>query len=377
MIDAGGPTDEGGLAGVSCVGPAYCVAVGVHEQSQTPVVERWTGSALSIMPSPDPTPPRAGGASLSGVSCPSTTTCIAVGVKNVANYAMSTLVEQFDGATWSVVGSPTPAPTTDVLSAVTCLTATNCLAVGHYDTLPTNPLDDASLIERWNGTRWSRMAAPRQTYYPRLDGVTCATASRCFAVGNQLDTDFNQSLLIDQWNGGQWSSVNAKSPSTTGLSVLYGAICASATRCYAFGSYRRADNRQVPLVETWDGRSWAIMPSPSASFGRLVGGSCPTASTCFAVGYSFPDNISQAPLIYHYGVLGLPERAVFDLLLGFAITEDGALHAEKYYRTVSEEFAASRPAFRWRHLVALARVTASEFGFPAGGVGDACKLLKV
>ena len=33
----------------------------------------------------------------------------------------------------------------------------------------------------------------------------------------------------------------------------------------------------------------------------------------------------------------------------YAISEDGALHAEKYYRTVTEEFAAARPAFRWRH----------------------------
>ena len=57
--------------------------------------------------------------------------------------------------------------------------------------------------------------------------------------------------------------------------------------------------------------------------------------------------------------------------------EDGALHAEKYYRTVTEEFAASRPAFRWRQLVALARVTTSEYGFPAPGYAEACRLLGV
>jgi hypothetical protein len=68
---------------------------------------------------------------------------------------------------------------------------------------------------------------------------------------------------------------------------------------------------------------------------------------------------------------------VFDLLLRYAVSEDGALHAEKYYRTVTEEFAAMRPAFRWRELVALARVTASESGFPAAGYAEACRLLKV
>jgi hypothetical protein len=81
-------------------------------------------------------------------------------------------------------------------------------------------------------------------------------------------------------------------------------------------------------------------------------------------------------LIQRYGDLGHPPRPVFDLLLRYAVSEDGALHAEKFYRTVSEEFAGTRPAFRWRHLVALARVTASEFGRPAPGMAEARQLLK-
>ena len=63
-------------------------------------------------------------------------------------------------------------------------------------------------------------------------------------------------------------------------------------------------------------------------------------------------------------------------MLRFAISEDGALHAEKYYRTVTEEFAQTRPAFRWRQLVALARVTASEYGRPAPGMAQAREVLK-
>ncbi len=82
-------------------------------------------------------------------------------------------------------------------------------------------------------------------------------------------------------------------------------------------------------------------------------------------------------IIQHYGELGHAPRPVFDLLLRYAISEDGALHAEKFYRTVSEEFAAARPAFRWRHVTALARVTASEFGRPAAGMAEARSLLKI
>ncbi len=89
------------------------------------------------------------------------------------------------------------------------------------------------------------------------------------------------------------------------------------------------------------------------------------------------DQARACALVYRYGSEGRSARPVFDLLLRYAVSEDGALHAEKYYRTVSEEFAATRPAFRWRQLAALARVTASEYGRPAPGYADACRLLKI
>src|SRR5262249_52222159 len=78
-----------------------------------------------------------------------------------------------------------------------------------------------------------------------------------------------------------------------------------------------------------------------------------------------------------YGQQAREPGRIFDLLRRYAITEDGALHAEKFYRTVCEEFATTRDAFRWRHVVALARVTASECGRPAAGIAEAHELLKV
>ncbi|HUR47742.1 MAG TPA: hypothetical protein VMZ27_17795 [Candidatus Saccharimonadales bacterium] len=84
-----------------------------------------------------------------------------------------------------------------------------------------------------------------------------------------------------------------------------------------------------------------------------------------------------AAIIHRYGELGHAPRPVFDLMLRYAVSEDGALHAEKYYRTVSEEFAVTRPVFRWRQLIALSRVTASEYGRPAAGVAEARAALKV
>ena len=89
--------------------------------------------------------------------------------------------------------------------------------------------------------------------------------------------------------------------------------------------------------------------------------------------------------IYRYGKLGHPAGPVFDLMLRYAVSEDGRLHGEKYYITVREEFATTRPTFRWNHLVGLARATASGFGytvndkpgFRAPGYEEACRLLNV
>jgi hypothetical protein len=81
--------------------------------------------------------------------------------------------------------------------------------------------------------------------------------------------------------------------------------------------------------------------------------------------------------VHRYGEQGHDPAALRQLLLRYAVSEDGALHAEKYYRTTTEEFERTRKPFRWRQLIALARVTASECGYPAPGYEQSCKLLKL
>src|SRR5262245_16144924 len=76
-----------------------------------------------------------------------------------------------------------------------------------------------------------------------------------------------------------------------------------------------------------------------------------------------------------YGELGHDPKAIFAKLRQYSISEDGALHAEKYFQTASEEYGRSRPKFRWLHVISLARVTASAGGQPAPGVAEARKLL--
>ncbi|MEX2138737.1 MAG: hypothetical protein WD894_05710 [Pirellulales bacterium] len=97
------------------------------------------------------------------------------------------------------------------------------------------------------------------------------------------------------------------------------------------------------------------------------------------------DQGRAAAAIAIYGERGHPVEAVYDRMLKYTISEDGRLHGEKYFHTVQEEFRATRPAFRWRQVVGLARVTASAYGYDredkqggrAAGYDEACRLLKV
>jgi hypothetical protein len=89
------------------------------------------------------------------------------------------------------------------------------------------------------------------------------------------------------------------------------------------------------------------------------------------------DQAQACALMHTYGAGDHEVRPALNLMLGHATSEDGALHAEKYYLTTTKDFADTRPAFRWRHLVGLARVTASEYGQRSAGYDEACELLKI
>ncbi len=89
------------------------------------------------------------------------------------------------------------------------------------------------------------------------------------------------------------------------------------------------------------------------------------------------DQALAGAAVERYHELGGRSKPVFDLMLRFATSEDGALHAEKFFRTVTEEFATTRQSLRWRQLVGLARVSASEFGNKSPGYREACDLLNI
>jgi hypothetical protein len=290
------PSPGGALVGVSCAGPNYCVAVGSHVSSTlstVALVEKWDGSHWTIVPSPNPA--GVGGpyteAALDGVWCASATSCIAVGFYD-NGAGRQTLTERWDGTTWTIVSSPNPTGANE-LSALSCLSTTNCFAVGYTQTSVYT-----TLVEHWNGTTWTitPSANPAPANLNTLSGVSCPSVQNCFAVGTYSVFDGGSHTLIEHWNGTTWAVIPSHTPAGALQSELRSVSCISPTSCVAVGSFVTNSNAplQQPLVQQGNASSWNVVPSAkpsSATASFLSGSSCAGPTTCVAVGSFIRDGI--------------------------------------------------------------------------------------
>jgi IPT/TIG domain len=245
------PSPPGGeLLGVSCTSPSFCMAVSINGSGA--LAEKWNGTAWSLVPIPDTDASgfQVGPESLNGVSCTSASFCMAVGQSIVQN--SQTITVRWNGTAWSIVPSPnvtapnsagTLAPTANALSAVSCTSASACTAVGGAG--GSFPTFAASLVERWNGATWSIEPSPNvgttdEGGSNELLGVSCTSAATCSAVGSALVTDsvlrgpWDYQTVVEQWNGTAWSVVPSQNPSPTS-NGLSGVSCTSASTCTAVG----------------------------------------------------------------------------------------------------------------------------------------------
>ena len=234
-----------------------------------PLIERWNGRNWSVVANPYHLPDT----SLSGVSCPNATFCIAVG------RGAGALIERWNGRSWSVAASQI-APG-DGLSAVSCVTPKDCTAVGADRTVGT-------LVERWNGTRWSVVATPAQPYGGQLFGVACTSASGCIAVGSWFVAAGGYATgggLVERWDGVRWSVID------TPRSGFGSVSCASASSCIAIGSFGPTQIMQ------WDGTHWSTVVGSGLARATLSGVVCASTTDCFAVGAANPAGGPSKPLV--------------------------------------------------------------------------------
>ncbi|HZO80004.1 MAG TPA: hypothetical protein VFB39_18360 [Solirubrobacteraceae bacterium] len=269
-----------------------------------------------------PYPPIAGPAtSLLGIDCVSGSDCWAVGLVVNGTGARVNQAMRWNGKRWRLVSTPDPGGKSNAdeqqLNGVSCLSASDCWAVGVY----TNSSSMARLNEalHWNGKKWKLISTPnpggtRNGRQHLLSGVSCVTRSDCWAVGAIAPSalvagtsravppgrpTFNQVL---HWNGKRWSSVAIHDPAgKTGFVIngLQGVTCVRATDCWAVGLYRPSGSRFLNQAQRFNGRKWKVvsMPSPGRPPGmaqptgtrQLPAVSCPSATACRAVG-NYPNH---------------------------------------------------------------------------------------
>jgi hypothetical protein len=293
-------TQDNYLSGVTCTSASDCWAVGDYVifsgngfYYQT-LVEHWNGAAWSIVPSPNATTGQDN--QLRGVTCTSASDCWAIGSYNTDFSSPHTLVEHWNGAAWSIVS--TNITQENVPFGVTCTSASDCWAVGYYGT-PDNP-HFHTFVAHWNGAAWSFVTSPNTstTQDNRLDGVTCSSASDCWAVGEYFDDAVISHTLIEHWNGAAWSIVTSPNTSATDHNRLFGVTCTSALHCWAIGYYFMEGSATQTLIEHWNGAAWSIVTSPNTSTtedNELLGVTCTSASDCWAVG----DYFDSGDNVYH------------------------------------------------------------------------------
>ncbi len=254
------------------------------------LAESWNGTRWSVVHTPSP---GSTGSDLSGVSCVAANACTAVGASSTNGNALSTLIESWDGTRWSVVPSPNPA-TGGGFSGVSCVSADACMAVG-FSGSETGV--HGTLAESWDGTRWSVLPTPSPgTSGNFLNGVSCVSADTCTAAGNAFHSNGPTTSLIESWDGTQWSVVPSPSPGI-GQTLDNGVSCASKTACSVVGYYSTRVGTKI-LVESWDGSRWSVVPTPNPGVidHILNGVSCPSPDACMAAGYFFSHHPSYRTL---------------------------------------------------------------------------------
>lgn len=258
--------------GVACPSATTCYVV-AGGTSKNIVVTTDGGTTWTVRTLSSPT-------SLTGVACPSTTECFAVaGTGSIASPHSAFLAATTDGATtWDTATLPGGL---DGLFGVACASTDECDAVG-----VTSPSGDGVVIATTDaGATWTDETLPAGVAH--LFGITCPSASHCYALGyNSFDySDFSSTqdtVILGSTDGGETWTRQGVPP---GTDALQGIACPSATTCFGVG-YNQALGDASVITTSDAGATWTSQTVP-AGIGDLDSIACPSTTTCFAVGQNF------------------------------------------------------------------------------------------
>jgi hypothetical protein len=241
---------------------AWAAGYAIYPSAPTtrPLLARWNGTSWSLQA----TPAQSGDAFFDGVDGNSSTNVWAVGGSGTG-----TLTERWNGSAWSVVPSPNPTGSVGAsLRAVKSLANDDAWAVGtssHSTGIPTR-----TLIEHWNGTSWSILPSPSpdgtQNLLRAVDGVAANDVWAVGATGHDGYGGAPVASLVLHWNGSAWSQTTI--PSSGGafsITELTDVVAISANDVWAVGQgFSFTYFQQVPYLLHYNGTTWthSTIPNP-------------------------------------------------------------------------------------------------------------------
>ena len=271
-----------------CLSKTSCVAAGSYTTASGifSLIESWNGTSWSVQTSPNPS--GATETHLKGVSCKEITACIAVGYSGTGSTSSLVAMKGSSG-TWSLQTVPLPTGVGAVggeLTGVDCVSTTSCTAVGRYYVTASTYW---GMISTWNGTTWTTQVAPKPTGEPKrstLLDISCSSSTSCTAVGGYLNKSSVQVTYVVKWNGTSWSWQESPNPTGSTNTPLQNVSCVASSPCVAVGDWLDSSGVWRPMSEYWNGTSWVIEPVevPSGeTFGVLEGVACRTS--CLTIGW--------------------------------------------------------------------------------------------
>ncbi|MGA2738584.1 MAG: hypothetical protein ABSG65_14200 [Bryobacteraceae bacterium] len=175
-----------------------------------------------------------------------------------------TFSEHFDGTSWTHVPTPNVGTGANSLGGVVALAPDNVWAVG-FSTASTQPppgqydVPTKTLIEHYDGTSWSVVSSPNvgpnsQYQSNRLLGVTAVSPTDIWAFGSYFAASGseNQITLLMQWNGSIWSLAPSPSPEPGNFldDILYSGVVTAPGSVWIVGSLAPAAEGK-PVTDTF------------------------------------------------------------------------------------------------------------------------------
>ncbi|MET0306588.1 MAG: fibronectin type III domain-containing protein [Solirubrobacterales bacterium] len=264
------PSGSSYLTSVSCTSSSFCMAAGYHYESPSnpwaPLSMRWNGTEWTLK-----TPPKPAGATLSwlyGVSCTSSTECTAVGYKEVnAEHQYEPMAQRWNGTEWKLQTMPNTGATTKTVEDVSCVSATDCTAIGSYSAGET----EQPMALRWNGTAWTLQTLPLPVGSTKAwpKGVSCVASRGCEAVGWHGNTSGATSTLAEGYWRGAPPTLTAKA--ATGVAekgaTLNGDVNPNGTEAKAYFEYGTTTAYGTKVGETNVGSGTSVIEKSHAITG--------------------------------------------------------------------------------------------------------------